>query len=236
MELLTSILDQFIGVGVLAAIILFQQEIRRFLLMIGKTTDFNDSFIKNLFKLNGTGGQFSDVNLTPIIEAVKVMSSSKIGALIVFGKSRELTFYEDSGDSIGAEVSKRLLLSIFAKNSPLHDGAVTIRDQKITAARCILPVSDTPNLPAQYGLRHRAALGLAEITSSLIVVVSEETGQVSLAHHNRLEMDLTIAELRGKLNFYLLRDPQNETQTTTNETIETENVTPPGSTEAAPTK
>ncbi len=202
MELLSSILGNFMGVGVLAAIILFQQEIRKFLLLIGKSTSLNrDNFYKSLFVWRKSDTMH--YNITPVIDACKAMSGSATGALIVLSRDSELKFYVDSGDRIDAEISSRLLLSIFNKHSPLHDGAVIIYNGRVSAARCILPVSENDNLPAQYGLRHRAAIGMSEVTDTLIIVVSEETGQMSLARHGFIWHNLSALELRRKINEYL---------------------------------
>ena len=204
MELLSAILGQFMGVGVLAAIILFQQEIRKFLLLIGKTTVLNrDNFFSSLpWRRN----QMRDINITPIIEAAKNLGGANMGALIVFSKSSELKFYTESGDLIDAVISKRLLQSIFNKYSPLHDGAVIIYNGRIKAARCILPVSDQENLPAQFGLRHRAAIGMTEVTDTLVLVVSEETGQMSIVRNGTIFHNLSSQELRKKVNEYLYED------------------------------
>ena len=202
MELLTSILGTFMEVGVIAAIILFQQEIRKFLLLIGKSTSLNrDNFYKSLFIWRKA--QSFQYNITPIIDACKAMSGTATGALIVFSRDSELKFYVDSGDKLDAEISSRLLLSIFNKYSPLHDGAVIIHSGKVSAARCILPVSENDNLPAQYGLRHRAAIGMSEITDTIIMIVSEETGQMSIARNGYIWHNLTPAELKRKVNEYL---------------------------------
>jgi diadenylate cyclase len=202
MELLSSILGQFMGVGVIAAIILFQQEIRKFLLVLGKSTSLNrDTVYKSLFIWRKSDTfQF---NISPVIDACKAMSGTATGALIVFSRDSELKFYVDSGDRIDAEISSRLLLAIFNKHSPLHDGAVIIHNGRISAARSILPVSENDNLPAQYGLRHRAAIGMTEITDTMIIVVSEETGQMSLARHGFIWHNLSALELRRKVNEYL---------------------------------
>lgn len=204
MELLSSILGQFMGVGVLAAIVLFQQEIRKFLLMIGKTTVLRrDNFFNGLpWRRN----QMKGLNITPIIEAAKSLGGANMGALIVLSKSSELRFYAESGDAIDAVISKRLLQAIFNKYSPLHDGAVIIYNGRITAARCILPVSDEENLPAQFGLRHRAAIGMTEVTDTLVLVVSEETGQMSIVRNGILYHNLSTQELRKKINEYLYED------------------------------
>ncbi|CAN5559432.1 diadenylate cyclase CdaA [soil metagenome] len=202
MELLSAILGQFMGVGVLAAIILFQQEIRKFLLLIGKTTVFNSD---NIF--SGLPWRRNDpsknLNVTPIIEAAKTLGGSNTGALIVFSKNSELRFYAESGDLIDAVISKRLLLSIFNKYSPLHDGAVIIYQGRVKAARCILPVTEQENLPAHFGLRHRAAIGMSEITDTLVIVVSEETGQLSAVKAGKIYHNLSTQELRNRINEYL---------------------------------
>lgn len=202
MELLSTILGQFMGVGVLATIILFQQEIRKFLLVIGKSTSFkgNDSFFRSIWRKQDVGG----FNISPVIDAMKIMSGTSTGALIVFTRDSELKFYVDSGDFIDADISNRLLLSIFNKYSPLHDGAVIIYKNRIRAARCILPVSENDNLPAQYGLRHRAAVGMSELTDTLILIVSEETGEMSVARNGVVERNLSGMEIRHRINEYLL--------------------------------
>ena len=203
MELLSSILGAFMGVGVLAIFILFQPEIRKFLLVIGKTTPTRlDAFLKGIF------GKRRDketlFNISAIVEACKAMAGTNTGALIVISKSSELKFYAESGDLIDAAISKRLLMSIFHKNSPLHDGAVIVYNGRITAARSILPVTDNDALPPNLGLRHRAAVGMTEITDTLVVAVSEETGQISASQNGRIRHNLSVKELRTTINSYLL--------------------------------
>ncbi len=201
MEMLTGILGQFVGVGGLAALILFQQEIRKILLLIGKSSIISEEgFFRNIFS---AGANRDQLQLLPIIEAAKAMSQSHSGALIVFARSTELKFYAETGDAIDATISKRLLQSIFVKTSPLHDGAVIIAKGRIKAARCILPVSENQDLPPNFGLRHRSALGLSEMTDAVILVVSEETGQMSIAHDGMLEHNLNINDLREKLTTML---------------------------------
>lgn len=201
MELLTIILGQFMGVGVLAAIILFQQEIRKFLLIVGKSSIFSN---ENLWQelLFWRKKESQAFNVTPIIEASKTLSGSSTGALIVISRNSELKFYAESGDLIDAVVSKRLLVSIFNKYSPLHDGGVIIFNGRVKAARCILPVTER-EVPAQFGLRHRAAIGMSEATDSLILIVSEETGQVSLAKNGKILHNLSFQEVREMINNYL---------------------------------
>ena len=205
MEFLTAILGQFLGVGVIAALILFQQEIRKFLLLIGKNTSFQDNMFalwpwKKKLKKKDT------MSLNPFVEAAKILGGTNTGALIVFAKGSELNFYAESGDIIDAEISKRLLIAIFQKHSPLHDGAVIISRGRIKAARCILPVSESPDLPASFGLRHRAAIGMTEVTDSIVLIVSEETGQISLSINGQISTNLSKSELKSKLNLYLYED------------------------------
>ncbi len=201
MELLTIILGQVMGVGAIATIIVFQQEIRRFLIMLGKTAFIDKDWLNFLPWMKKEQEEIMDV--TPVIEAVKTLSGSKTGALIVFGMDDGLQYYIESGDYIDANISKRLLVSIFNKESPLHDGAVIIQNERIISARSILPVTQKDDLPASMGLRHRAAYGMSEETDSIILVVSEETGQMSLVRKRKIKQNLTAPELRQQLRAYL---------------------------------
>lgn len=216
MELLTVILGQFMGVGVIAALILFQPEIRKFLLLIGRTTSLNKENVFKNFALWKRKEQQKSLNITAVVEAAKALGNTNTGALIVFSRESPLKFYAESGDEIDAVISKRLLISIFNKYSPLHDGAVIINNGKILAARCILPVSEKDDLEASFGLRHRAALGMSETTDTLIMVVSEETGQLSMAKNGKLIHNLSPQELRRNINAYLF-----EEETTPNTAIST---------------
>lgn len=216
MSLLTQILGRFMDVGVIALLILFQQEIRKFLLLIGKKTAFNN---ENFFR--GFPWRKSTVekglNITPILEAVKNMAAAHVGALIVIAQDSDLKFYAESGDELDAMVSKRLLLAIFNKYSPMHDGAVIIHKGRVQAARCILPVSESDQIPAAFGLRHRAAIGLSEVADAIVLVVSEETGQVSLVRSGELLHNLSMHELRSKLNLYLFAEDEVEKKEVTPE-------------------
>jgi len=203
MELLTTILGQFMSVGVLAGIILFQQEIRRFLLTVGKATALDRVRVFPWRRDEST----TRMSVTPFVEAAKSLAGKNIGALIAFTMVSDLKFYANSGDNIDAVVSKRLLMSIFNKTSPLHDGAVIITNNRIQAARCILPVSENPDVPASMGLRHRAAIGLTEVTDSVVLVVSEETGQISLVRGGEVFRNLAPADLRARLNEMLFGVP-----------------------------
>jgi len=208
MDLLAGILGQFMGVGVLAAIIIFSQEIRKFLLLLGKSTFKNEGLLQSVM-IWKKKTEKEQINISPIIEATKTLSASNTGALIVISRNTELKFYVDSGDLLDAQVSKRLLLSIFNKHSPLHDGAVVIFKDRIKAARCILPVSEQ-DLPAQYGMRHRAAVGMSEATDTLILIVSEESGQISIARNGTVDNNLLIPEVRKRINDYLVETERKE--------------------------
>lgn len=201
------------GVGVLAVIILFQQEIRKFLLLLGKTTVFEEGKIfkgvKSFWRQNGKDIRSS---ISPVVEAAKTLGGTNTGALIVFSKNSGLKFYAESGDILDSVLSKRLLLSIFNKYSPLHDGAVIIHEGRVVAARCILPVTERDDLPAQYGLRHRAAIGMSETTDSLVIVVSEETGQISAMRDGAARNNLSTQELRKEINEYLLEDIEKQSK------------------------
>lgn len=205
MELLATLLGQFMGVGVLAMIILFQPEIRKFLLVIGRGTEFNrGNFFRSL--TSWQDDQVAAFDLGEIMEAVKTLKATRTGALLVFSRDSEMKFYAQTGDMLDAEVSKRLLLSIFNKNSPLHDGAVILYNGRIRAARCVLPVSENDNLPGQFGLRHRSAVGMSEVTDTLVLAVSEETGRLVLARNGKILRGLKLRQVEQKIREFLRRE------------------------------
>ena len=204
--LLTAILGQFMSVGVLASIILFQQEIRRFLLGVGKVA-LEGGGPLGWWRRPGRPAAAGAPSIAPFVEAAKSLAGKETGALICFSLSSDLSSYAESGDRLDAEPSKRLLLAIFHKNSPLHDGAVIVAQGRLVAARCILPVSQNPAVPASLGLRHRAALGLTEASDAVVLVVSEETGQMSLVRHGEIHRGLPPAELKARLHEWLLPGP-----------------------------
>lgn len=209
MELLATILGQFMGVGVLAMIILFQPEIRKFLLLIGRSAEFNRD---NIFKTlnNWRYGYQDDFDVSQLMEAAKSLKASRTGALIVFSRDSELKFYCQTGDWIDADVNKRLLLSIFHKSSPLHDGAIVIYKGRIKAARVVLPVSDNDHLPPHFGLRHRSAIGMSETTDTLVMAVSEESGRMILARNGKYIRGLKLKQIERKILEYLHNnEPQN---------------------------
>ena len=198
MELLSTILGQFISVGVIALIIVFQPELRRFLQMIGmRQKGFN--FITRIF---GTGNDAAATNITPIVTACREMSETKTGALIVIGQQSDLRLITEGGIALDARISTPLLKNIFFKNAPLHDGAVVIEGDRIVAAKCILPVTQS-DVPKSYGTRHRAALGMSEISDSIILVVSEETGGISVAQGGHIHRDVDPVHLQQTLQRYL---------------------------------
>lgn len=178
MKMLSKILGGFMSVGLIALIVVFQQEIRKFLLMIGSTNfSKRGKFFKQLKFLKTESDTETDVSA--IVNACNKMGSSKTGALIVFERNNNLDFLINTGDEMNIKVTQPIIESIFFKNSPLHDGAIIIENNVVKATRVILPVNNEKTLPQRFGLRHRAAVGITEKTDSLALVVSEETGQIS---------------------------------------------------------
>lgn len=202
MELLSEILGKFIGVGVIALVIVFQQEIRKFLLVIGSTNFAGRrQFLRQFNWLRDQ--EETPTNLDELVSACLQLSEQRTGALIAVERESRLGFYRDTGTLINGELSARLLLSIFNRTSPLHDGAVIISGNRIAAAGCILPVTDRTSLPSRFGLRHRAAIGLAEKTNALSLVVSEETGEISLADDDAFINKIAPSQLRQTLEQHL---------------------------------
>ncbi len=179
MELLSDILGKFLGGGFIALIIVFQQEIRRFLLMVGSTNFASKKNFMKRLKFLKSDDTLATTDVESIVSACSAMSKTKTGALIVFERNNSLDLLKQTGDTMYAKVNKPLLASIFYKNSPLHDGAIIIEDNYITATRVILPVEKDISIPAHFGLRHRAAIGVTMRYDALALVVSEETGQIS---------------------------------------------------------
>jgi diadenylate cyclase len=199
MDMLSMILSQFVNVGFIIIIIIFQPEVRRFLLMLGNTTLGRRSEVMfKWFTRNLDKKVVNEAVNFELKQALLRMSRDKTGALLVLSNSFELDSIGHSGVALDAKISKSLLLSIFQKESPLHDGAVVISKGKILAASCILPLSDSTELPGRTGLRHRAALGISERSSATAFVVSEETGAISFAASGKIEFRLSeerLAEL-----------------------------------------
>jgi diadenylate cyclase len=198
MELLSNILGSVLGVGVIALIIVFQQEIRRFLIYIGnRYVDGNRISFEKILNLRWDSKP--PVKIRSVLKAVMQFSQEKTGALIVIKRKSNMDMYAETGDVLNAETSSRLFASIFNKTSPLHDGAVIVEGDKVKAARVILPVTEKLDLPPEYGLRHRAGLGISEVTDSLVIIVSEETGQISMADGGILQKNISGKVLKEKL-------------------------------------
>jgi diadenylate cyclase len=198
MKMLSNILGTLLGGGVVALIIVFQQEIRKFLLMIG-TTNFTNkrNFLKQLKFLQTE--KSSEIDTESILEACRKMSKTKTGVLIVIERTNSLDFLVNTGDKMNAQINDALLQSVFYKNSPLHDGALIIRDNYIIATRAILPISDSTKIPARFGLRHKAAIGVSEKTDAVCLLVSEETGEISYIKDGGFELYKDLKELNEKL-------------------------------------
>ena len=198
MEMLSNILGYLLSGGVIALIIVFQQEIRKFLLMIGTTNvTSRTQFLKQLKFLKSEITLATDSDT--LLNACKKMSKTKTGALIVIERTNSLDFLIKTGDNMNAEINEVLLESIFYKNSPLHDGATIIRDNYVVATRVILPISDSINIPSRFGLRHRAAFGVSEKTDAVCLLVSEETGEISYIKDGSFELYADYNELLEKL-------------------------------------
>ena len=197
MKLLGSILDQLVNVGAIAVIILFQEEIRRFFYTLGthKKAGRLLHFFHLGHKTNEDGMRHDRETIFPIVMACLNMSKQKVGALIVVQNDLPLNDFIRTGETVDARVSQRLIENIFFKNSPLHDGAMIITNNRVAAAACILPISHDLDIPKEFGLRHRAAKGISKETDALAIVVSEETGNISAAYSDVLRTHLTAEQL-----------------------------------------
>ena len=199
MKLIGTVLDKFMSIGLLVLVILFQDQIKRFLVELGDHKRWR--FLRKMFH-HSRGDTAADTRqyVLPIVYACMNMSKTKTGALIVVQQDIPLENYEKSGDMIDALINTRLIENIFFKNSPLHDGAMIIAGDRIKAAGCILPVSHDTNVPRSLGLRHRSALGIAQATDAFAIVVSEETGNISVAHRGKLSTRLSSTDLEHRLS------------------------------------
>ena len=201
--MLSDLMGELVSVGVLAVLILFQPEIRKFLIYLGDgriVRFFSDRFAKQ----TKTSSYIEEIEA--VKSACRHMSATKTGALIIFARQTPLNEFLNTGEIIDAKPSAELLENIFFKNSPLHDGAVIIKNHRIAAARCILPVSKNRDLPQEVGLRHRSALGATEFTDAIAVVVSEQTGNISICRDGTLTRDLTSSSLRQMLEEILTKE------------------------------
>lgn len=199
MKLLSSILGALIGGGAVALIILFQQELRRFLILLGERYFPNKSFSLETFFNRGQVGD-AKVRISSIHKACINLAETMTGALIVIARQSSLNLYTETGDILYAQTSSRLLESIFIKNSPLHDGAAIIENDKIISARCVLPFTNNAEMLPHYGMRHRAGLGISENTDAFVIIISEETGEISVAENGELVSGISKQELWHILN------------------------------------
>ncbi|MBR6248204.1 MAG: diadenylate cyclase CdaA [Muribaculaceae bacterium] len=197
MRLIGTLMDKIIDIGLFILVILFQDQIKRFLIELGSHKGWG--FIGNVFKHRSATDE-SKRWIMPVVYACMSMSKSKTGALIVVQQQVPLDDYEHTGDVINADINTRLIENIFFKNSPLHDGAVIVAENKIMSAGCILPVSHDTTLPRYLGLRHRSALGIAQATDAIAIVVSEETGNISYAHKGEIHLKLSSTDLEHALS------------------------------------
>lgn len=185
--LFSTILGQIISVGVIAILIIFQPEIRHFLQVIGRQRG-RFEWLSQIFNFRNRR-QEQDFELDPIVQACQEMGAEKVGALIILKQSSDISVIEESGIAIDAKVSTPLIENVFFKNAPLHDGAMIIHGGRVVAAKCVLP-STQQEVPKSYGMRHRAALGMSEVSDAIIIAVSEETGQISLAHDSAIKRNV----------------------------------------------
>ena len=200
MRLMNALLGTFIDVGVIALIVIFQPEVRHFLIRLGSRYGAAGKGRELLGRLFGIKEQkLAGETVNEIAEACRAMSESKTGALIVLPNKDSLAHIVETGDIVDAKVSRRLIMNIFFKNSPLHDGAMIIEGERIEAARCTLPITQRQDIPPSLGMRHKAAIGISEETDAAVVVVSEETGDISYVHEGVLTHISNINELKLKL-------------------------------------
>lgn len=197
MRLTGTILDKFMSIGLIVLVILFQDQIKRFLIDIGSQSRWK--LFKKLFR-HEDKDETAHSEVMAVVYACMNMSKSKTGALIVWQRRMPLTDYEKTGDMINADINMRLIENIFFKNSPLHDGAMIIAGHRIKAAGCILPVSHDMNISKNLGLRHRAALGMSQVTDAVCIIVSEETGNISVAKDGTLLVKVTALYLEHLLS------------------------------------
>ena len=197
MKLMSTLLGTFVDVGVVALIVIFQPEIRHFLYRIGSETKISARGKELINKVLGKRtAQMNSAAVDEVAEACRTMSNEKTGALMVFPHENNLDFIIETGDRIDAAISRRLIMNLFFKNSPLHDGAMIIAGDRIAAARCTLPITGRTDIPARFGMRHKAAIGISEQTDADVIVVSEETGDVSFVRKGEVTHIHNLNELK----------------------------------------
>jgi uncharacterized protein (TIGR00159 family) len=179
LDVLSNILGKFISVGFFALIVVFQQEIRKFLLLIGSSNFASKKNVIRYFNFFKQSHGIIKIDLTALLNASEKMANEKTGAIIVLERGNNLDFIKNTGDDASIELSTQILETIFFKNSPLHDGAIIIKDNQIIATRVVLPVSDSIAIPSKFGLRHRAGFGISEKTDAVVLVISEQSGEIS---------------------------------------------------------
>ena len=199
MDVLSNLLGKFISVGFFALIVVFQQEIRKFLLLLGSTNFTNRRNVVRYFKFLNQNKDSSNLDINVLINSCSEMSKRKTGAIIVLQRSNTLDFTLNESNITQIKLTPQVLETIFFKNSPLHDGAILIENNQIIATRVILPVSDSSEVPSRYGLRHRAALGISEKTDSLVIVISEQTGKLVYVKNGEFIKIKSAEELKEKL-------------------------------------
>ncbi len=193
MRLISKIVSTFVDVGVIALVVIFQPEIRHFLMKFGSEAK-GASFITKM--LGRKDNPINSRSINEITEACRAMSHDKTGALIVIPHLVSLENIIETGDRIDADINRRLIMNLFFKNSPLHDGAMVLGGDKIVAARCTLPITERPDIPAHFGMRHKAAIGVTEETDADVIVVSEETGAISFVKAGKITIINNINELK----------------------------------------
>ena len=203
----STTLGQIISVGVIAILIIFQPEIRHFLQVIGRQRE-RFEWLSRIFNFRNRKEE-DDIDLNPIVVACQEMGEEKVGALILIKQSNDLGVIEESGIAIDAKVSTSLIENVFFKNAPLHDGAMIISGDRIVAAKCVLPQT-RQEVPKAYGMRHRAALGMSEVSDAIIIVVSEETGQISLAHDSQIKRNVDPKTLAQAIRKLMRKNSQRE--------------------------
>ncbi len=199
LDVLSNILGKFISVGFFALIVVFQQEIRKFLLLIGSTNFASRRNVIRYFKFLNQDQESLKIDLMALLSACNKMANEKTGAIIVFERENNLDFLKSTGDEANIEISAQILETIFFKNSPLHDGAIIVNNNFIKATRVVLPVSESTSIPTRFGLRHRAAIGISEKTDAVVLVISEQTGKISYVKDGTFCKYKNIEDLRRML-------------------------------------
>lgn len=204
MNILSNLLGQFISVGVFALIVVFQQEIRKFLLMLGSNNLTNNKLYLKYINIFKSSREINQMDIDEFLNSCQKLMKSKTGALFIIERNNSLDFIRNTGDNLYLEISSPIIESIFYKNSPLHDGAVILDGNFITAARVILPVSENKNINSRLGLRHRAAFGITEKTDAIAIVISEENGKITFIKNGEIFSHKNIEQLKTMIEAELV--------------------------------